>query len=212
LEGPFRRQLPDDLTLIETFGWRYGPGFVNIRDHLARLERTARLLAVPFDRRAIERGLGRHAGGTRPLRVRLTLARSGAVAVEARAMAPGPELWTLRLAEERLDPADPWLRVKTSMRGLYDSTRAALPAGVDEAVFLNSRGEVCEGTITNLFLRVGGTCLTPPRASGLLPGGLRGQMLRQGRAQEAVLRPEDLERGALFVGNSLRGLVPARLG
>jgi 4-amino-4-deoxychorismate lyase len=212
VEGPFRGQLPDNLTLIETFGWRYGPGFVHVREHLARLERTARLLGVPFDRGAIERGLGAHAGGIRPLRLRLTVARTGRVGIEATELSPGPEVWTVRLAEERLDPADPWLRIKTSVRGLYDRTRAALPEGVDEVLFLNHRGELAEGTITNVFLRVGETLLTPPRAAGLLPGVLRGVLLRQGQAQEAVLRPEDLARGELFVGNSLRGLCRARLG
>jgi 4-amino-4-deoxychorismate lyase len=116
----------------------------------------------------------------------------------------------VRLSDERLDPDDPWLRVKTSVRGRYDRTRAALPPGVDEALFLNTRGEVCEGTITNVFVAAEGALLTPPLASGLLPGILRARLLRQGRAREAVLRPADLS-GSLLVGNALRGLIPARL-
>jgi 4-amino-4-deoxychorismate lyase len=209
VESPFRRPLPGDLTLIETFGRRDG-AFVNLGDHLARLERTARLLGMAFDGAAIDRAL---AGvvGAEPLRVRLTLALDGTVAVAAAPLVPGPAVWTLRLAGERLDPDDPWLRVKTSLRDRYDRARAALPPGVDEWVFANTRGEVCEGTITNLFLRADDGLLTPPLASGLLPGVLRGLLLRQGRAREAVLRPEDLARGEVLVGNSLRGLCPARL-
>ena len=53
--------------------------------------------------------------------------------------------------------------------------------------------------------------LTPPLACGLLPGVLRARLLREGRAREAVLRPADLAARRLFVGNSLRGLIPARL-
>jgi branched-subunit amino acid aminotransferase/4-amino-4-deoxychorismate lyase len=45
----------------------------------------------------------------------------------------------------------------------------------------------------------------------LLPGVLRDGLLRRGLAREAVLWPADLDRGALMVGNSLRGLRPARL-
>ena len=100
--------------------------------------------------------------------------------------------------------------MKTSARARYDRARAALPPGIDEWIFLNTRGEVCEGTITSLFLRRDGELLTPPLASGLLPGVLRGLLLREGRAREAVLRPADLAEGELLVGNSLRGLVPAR--
>ena len=53
--------------------------------------------------------------------------------------------------------------------------------------------------------------LTPPLTSGLLPGVLRQSLLDQGAAREAVLLPGDLERGDLFMGNALRGLIPARL-
>ncbi len=208
MESPVRGPLPADLTLIETFGRRDG-GFVGLADHLARLERSAAALGVPCDRAAIARALAAVAG-EEPLRVRLTLAVDGAVAVTSGPLAPSPAAWTARLAEERLDPDDPWLRVKSSVRGRYDRARAGLPAGTDEWLFLNSRGEVCEGTITNVFVAREGVLLTPPLACGLLPGVLRARLLREGRAREAVLYPADLAEG-LHVGNALRGLIPARL-
>jgi 4-amino-4-deoxychorismate lyase len=209
VESPVRGPLPDDLTLIETFGRREGV-FVRLGDHLDRLARTAAALGVPHDRAAIERALG-SVRGADPLRVRLTLARDGTVAVAAAPLGAGAALWRLAVARERLDADDPWLRLKTSERGRYDRVRAAMPEGVDEVVFLNTRGEVCEGTITNVFVQEGEGLLTPPLASGLLPGVLRGVLLRDGRAREAVLRMEDLARGPVYVGNSLRGLVPACL-
>jgi len=182
----------------------------SLSDHIARLRRTAGQFGVPFDPVAIETALTAITV-PEPVRVRLTLAADGAVAVSAGPLTPGPEVWALRLADDRLESGDPWLRVKTSMRARYDSARAALPSSVDEWVYMNERGEVCEGTITNLFVRVDGMLLTPPVGSGLLPGVLRGCLIRQGRAREAVLGPRDLERGDVMVGNSLRGLRPARL-
>jgi 4-amino-4-deoxychorismate lyase len=86
-----------------------------------------------------------------------------------------------------------------------------LPAGVDEAVFLNERGEVCEGAITTVFADLGDGLVTPPLACGLLPGILRAEMLTLGRAREGLLGMDDLVRAQLFVGNALRGLIPARL-
>ena len=47
VESPVRGPLPADLTLIETFGRRDG-GFVDLADHLARLERSAAALGVPL--------------------------------------------------------------------------------------------------------------------------------------------------------------------
>jgi 4-amino-4-deoxychorismate lyase len=87
-----------------------------------------------------------------------------------------------------------------------------LPVGIDEAIFLNERDELCEGTITNLFLeRDDGVLLTPPVSSGCLPGVLRRALLDDGRAQEAVLRPDDLIGQRFYMGNSLRGLIAAEV-
>ena len=103
--------------------------------------------------------------------MRLTLdARRGGRRRPQRRYAPGPEVWRCASPTQRLDPDDPWLRVKTTERALYDAARAALPPGVDEMLFLNRRGEVCEGTIANVFLERDGVLLTPPLGCGLLPG------------------------------------------
>jgi 4-amino-4-deoxychorismate lyase len=119
--------------------------------------------------------------------------------------------WRVRVADARLRSDDPWLRVKTTERRAYDAARAALPEGVDEAVFLNERGAVCDGTITSVFVERAGELVTPPLSCGLLPGVLRAELIAEGRCQEAELGAADLRRGPLFVGNSLRGLIPARL-
>ncbi len=210
MEGAFRRSLPPDFRLIETFRWEPGAGFLRLGAHLARLEATAARFGVTVDRGALRAVLGRPDGAV-PLRVRLTLdleGRAEAAMTEAR---PDPQVWTIRVAEERLEPGDPWLGVKTSERAIYDRARAALPEGVDEAVFLNTRGEICEGAITSVFVRRGERLLTPPLACGLLPGVLRAELLAEGTAVEAVLGIEDLREGPVWVGNSFRGLRRARL-
>ena len=211
MEGAFRRPLPPGFRLIETFGWRPGLGCVNLPAHLSRLETTARRFGAPFVSAAIGRALDAVARGDAPLRLRLTLDLDGRPEAKAAPFEPGPSVWIVALADVLLDPDDPWLRVKTTERALYDAARAALPPGVDEMLFLNRRGEVCEGTISNVFLETDGGYLTPPLACGLLPGVLRGTLLRRGATREAVMRPGDLGRGRLLVGNSLRGLCPARL-
>ena len=211
MESAIRPSLPRDFRLIETFAWRRNPGFLNLEAHLARMERGARLFELGFDRERIDAELEEVARGAVPLRVRLTLGRHGRIEATAQPFTQGPPIWNLAVARDRLDPADPWLRVKSTQRGLYDRTRANLPPEIHEMIFLNQRGEVCEGTIFNIFLKVGDQLLTPRLSCGLLPGVLRESLLRSGRAREAVLRLEDLNRGTLMLGNSLRGLCPARL-
>ena len=69
---------------------------------------------------------------------------------------------------------------------------------------------VTEGSYTNVFVERGGKLLTPAASLGLLPGVLRAELLDEGRAEEAELTLADLADG-FFIGNGLRGLIPARL-
>jgi branched-chain amino acid aminotransferase len=45
--------------------------------------------------------------------------------------------------------------------------------GADEAVVCNEKGKVCEGSVTNLLLRIENTWITPPISDGVLPGVMR---------------------------------------
>jgi len=102
---------------------------------------------------------------------------------------------------------------KTTARDFYDGERARLKAlmGADEVVFLNAKHEICEGSFTSLFIEKHGKLLTPALSCGLLPGVLRQDLLARGEAKETVLTLEDLKAAeAIFVGNSLRGLMAAK--
>lgn len=200
---------PDGTRLIETFGWD-GAGIARLPRHLARARAAARRLGFAFDEAAILDALST-VGGPAPLRVRLTLGRGGDAEVTATPLPPSPRLWRIAVAAERLSSGDPWLRLKTTQRACHDRVRTGLAEGIDEMIFLNERQEVCEGTITNLFFDLGEGLRTPPLASGCLPGILRAELLEAGRCREAVLAARDLARARLWVGNALRGLVPAEL-
>ena len=105
------------------------------------------------------------------------------------------------------------LRLKTTRREVYETARAEYPASeADEVLLLNERREVCEGTITSVFLDDGsGTLRTPPISCGLLAGVLRTELICQRRARVGRISVTDLTAGKLYMGNSLRGLIPARL-
>jgi len=45
--------------------------------------------------------------------------------------------------------------------------------GFDEALVINSKGKVCEGSVTNVLLKIDGTWCTPPLSDGVLPGVMR---------------------------------------
>ena len=89
-----------------------------------------------------------------------------------------------------------------------DEARRA--AGGFEVIFARPDGMLTEGSFTNLFVPRGGRLVTPPLARGLLPGVLRAGLLETGEAVEGDLTAADLA-GTFYIGNALRGLMPARL-
>ena len=96
---------------------------------------------------------------------------------------------------------------KTSDRAFYDDARK--DSGHAEVLFVDSNGYLTEGSITAIFVERGGVLMTPSLMRGLLPSVLRRELIESGRAVEAELRPDDLADG-FFLGNSLRGLFPAK--
>jgi len=199
------------LGLIETLLWEEGRGFVLLERHLARMADSAAYLAIPFDRAAALAALNSVAGQAPRLRVRLLLGEDGRLSVTATPLPEaGPASFRFALAEARTSSQNRFLFHKTTRRAFYDDTRAAMAEklGVAEAVFLNERGELTEGSFTTLFIERDGVLLTPALDCGLLPGTLRAELLETGRAREAVLFPSDLDVAeAIWLGNSVRGLV-----
>ncbi len=212
MESPLRPPAEPDFRLIETLAFRPGQGLVRLDRHLSRMARSAKAFQIDFDWTAAQAVVNSVSGKT-PLRCRLTLDAGGKFDLTTGDLAPNPPLWRVGVAEQRLSSSDIWLRHKTTRRAIYDRARANLPAGVDELLFLNERDEVCEGTITNLFLEMpGGPCLTPALSSGVLPGVLREEMLEHDNTTEAVLTLADLQTArTIHFGNSLRGLIRAEL-
>jgi 4-amino-4-deoxychorismate lyase len=204
-----------EFSLIETLRFEPGAGFVRLPLHLARLQRSARRLGFPLPVNAASVLREAVRGSENALRVRLTFDAAGRFDVTTALFSPlvYDTVWTVRIASTRLDSTDRLLRVKTTRRAIYEAARAEYPApDADEVLLLNEKGEVCEGTITTIFVDDGSTRLkTPPISCGLLAGVLRTELIYQRRARVGRIRPEDLVRHSLFVGNSLRGLIAARL-
>jgi branched-chain amino acid aminotransferase len=69
--------------------------------------------------------------------------------------------------------------------------------GAVEALFANTRGDLCEGTGSNVFVVVDGVLLTPPLSSGCLPGIARELTLEWCREAGLPVAEEDLPVGVL---------------
>jgi para-aminobenzoate synthetase/4-amino-4-deoxychorismate lyase len=205
-----------EFELIETLRFIAGEGYALLGFHMQRLSASAMRLGFNCDVEKIEAALLNYAYGlgTGAHRVRLTLARSGHYQLISQALQPrSGQPFRFVLAETPMDPASLFLYHKTTNRSFYDDERNRLAqiTGCDEAVFLNVRGELTEGSFTNLFLEKEGTLLTPALQCGLLPGTLRQDLLNRGKVCEAILTVRDLQKAdAIWLGNSVRGLLRAQ--
>jgi para-aminobenzoate synthetase/4-amino-4-deoxychorismate lyase len=193
--------------LIETMAFDPIEGIALLERHLARMKASATAFGYAFDRHAARNELQAATFRLRGAsRIRLLLAPSGAVAIEVAPIPAMPETpVAVTIAPLPVAPDDFRLRHKTSDRAFYDDARQGF-----ETVF-EVDGQLTEGSFTNLFVERDGLLLTPPLSAGLLPGILRAELIESGRAVEATLTRADLTHG-FFVGNALRGLIPATLG
>jgi len=201
--------------LIETMLYEPGSGYALLERHIDRLKTSARYFAFTFDEAAVRRALTDAVqGSAQRLRVRLLLSESGAVTVTTTPLpAPDPDaVMRFVVSKTPLDSTDIFLFHKTTRRELYDREwqHYSDSVGAEEVLYLNERAELAEGSRTTIFVERDGRLLTPPLASGLLPGTLRAELIAEGRAIEAILRLQDLRMAdTVYLGNSVRGLVRA---
>ncbi|MFC0590071.1 aminodeoxychorismate synthase component I [Novosphingobium aquiterrae] len=213
IKGGFVRLGATGADLIETMRFTPDEGVPLLELHLERIKASAAELGFAFDRHAVRNAIQALCfDAEAPARLRLCVARSGAYVLDLAAL-PDPLPDPLPCAVLRLpvDPGDWRLRHKTSDRGFYeDGLAVARGAGAKEALLIRDDGLLTEGCFTNLFVARGDTLITPPAALGLLPGVLRHSLIEAGTATEGPVTLDDLANG-FFVGNALRGLMPARL-
>lgn len=195
--------------LIETMRFEALDGFVELERHLSRMKASAEALGFAFNRHDCRNDLQAATFRlTRDARIRLMLAPSGAVSIEVRPLPEKPSgPVDVAVVPLPVAPDDPRLSHKTSDRDFLDDARRS--AGMFEVLFVREDGLLTEGSFTNLFVPRDGRLITP-RIGSLMPGILREMLLETGEAIEGDVRPADLEEG-FFIGNSLRGLIPAKL-
>jgi len=230
LKGRFLTNPSIDFALIETLLWIPGQGYWLLDLHLDRLISSARYFDFPISVADLINQLEQRAGSfsNNPQRVRVTLARHGQVTVSENSC-PLPKVSAMPdnqpadvatfplavIAKESTDSSSVFLYHKTTQRPFYSLERErALAKGYFEVIFTNEHGEITEGSITSIFIKNGNMLYTPPIDRGLLPGIFRRYLLERfpDQVQEKILTRTDLDGAdAIYVGNSVRGLVRVRL-
>ncbi len=185
--------------------------------HVRRLKHSAQALGYPYPGdhaviASINAVLGQASATSTHLtdaRVRLLLNPIGHLDIQAAALPALQGVPWIALTRLRLDSAEPFLQHKTTHRPWYDPVTQWLAQHPDyfDLIFLNEKGELCEGSRSNIYVLKNGAWLTPPLASGLLGGVLRTQLLETHQVEEAILTPSDLtaDKASIRLSNALRG-------
>jgi branched-chain amino acid aminotransferase len=171
--------------------------------HLDRLGASAAGLGLGLPSRSVlEAAVAEvlEAAGLADARLRLTVTGGPAPLGSGRGTA-GPTLIVAAAALEPFPPTAavavaPWPRNERSPLSGYKTTSYAenvvallhaQRAGAGEAVFANTRGELCEGTGSNVVVARDGRLVTPPLSSGCLAGVTRALVLEVCDVVEAAM-------------------------
>ena len=196
---------------IETFYWDDKDGYRHIGRHLRRLSKAVKNEKTMS---SVIEHLAAYQPTHNPARIRLIVDLDGHVTLTDTLFTPLASPLRLALSKHALTPQRQQTHHKVSQRDFYDGERNRLKQShqIDEVIFVNEKGNLCEGSYTTLFIEKDGKLYTPTLSAGLLPGVFRAHMLAQKKVVETVLTRNDLKTAdKLYVGNSLRGLMPAKL-
>jgi branched-chain amino acid aminotransferase group I len=234
--SPFDRGFLYGYGLFETMR-SYGGRVFRLDRHLARLMRSAEKLglASELDPVALEQAIYKtlEANKLSDARIRLTVSAGegerelapptlGAltIMVVAERLVPPPshvyeEGVRAAIVSPRRNSQSPLSRIKSL--NYLDSLIAhseALALGADEAILLNERGFVCEGSTSNIFLVAAGSLITPSEESGILPGITREAVLELAHAlgieagEGEIPVAELLQADEAFLTNSIIEVEP----
>jgi len=179
--------------------------------HLERLGRSCAELAYRSSVEAVQRAVARAAAGLPEggaHRMRVLVADNGAIEIQTSPLDTLPQRPRASLSHRRLRSGETLLRHKTTARPWYDEATTWLAAHPEhfDMLYLNERGELCEGSRSNVYVYLDGQWITPPVSCGLLPGVQRQALLDEELAVEGVLTREMLAQAqGLRLSNALRG-------
>lgn len=231
---------PFDLGFLYGYGLfetmrAYSGHIFRLESHLERLSKSARLLGLPL--RGLDLGKACYdtlrVNRLSDARIRLTVSIGEGEAVPDPPKHPRPTVLIIAteytppsievyrrgyaaiVASTRQNSHSPLSRLKTTSWLNYILARKeARVKGADEAILLNERSFICEGSTSNIFLMSCGTLITPSLGSGCLPGVTRQTVIELAPelgikvAEREVQLEELLEADEAFLTNSLIELMP----
>jgi branched-chain amino acid aminotransferase len=198
-------------------------GAFAVQRHLDRMSRSAAAMGLPIpDHGLVREGIAAALDGWPLAEAKVRVTFTGGEGPLGSGAPYGPP--NLIVAVEPRDPnpattavvTAPWRRNENgALTGVKSTSYAenvrglayATSCGASEAIFLNTAGDVCEGTGTNIFFVFGDQIVTPPLSAGPLAGITRELLLEWREIVERNVTPEESAAAdELFLASSMRDI------
>ena len=144
--------------------------------------------------------------------LRLSLSHNGNLRLESLPLLPLSTNKVI-LSPKTLDSTHLLVSHKTTYRSHFSTAQKMIEQGkIFDMIFYNQKGEITEGSRSNIVCEMKGRFCTPHSQSGLLQGTLRNVLLDSGLIFEKRLTIKHLHKAdRIFALNSVRGIVQVEL-
>lgn len=209
----------NNIELIETILVK-NTEMVHKNEHFKRMKKSAKELGFVFNPE-IEK-IKPQSDGI----LRILLSKDGLFTTQ---YLPLDEIKTnkVTISEIKLNSQETFLKHKTTYRPWYEKALEKIKKGeIFDELFFNEKGELCEGSRSNIVLQIDDKLFTPPLKCGLLNGVLRQRLLHSNKGfkpivdkdfqskkiKEEVIYLKDLKNAQkVFCINSVRGIVEVEI-
>ena len=175
-------------------------------EHFERMQKTAKHFCFKFEKPTI------------PIQkancmLRVLLNKDGKFDFEYKNMVSKNQSKKIAISLIVQDSKNEFLYYKTTYRPyFYDSFQKIKNGEIFDEIFFNEKGELTEGSRSNIVLQIGNKLYTPPINCGLLNGIYRQKLLNEGKCFEQILYKKDLlQAEKIYCINSVRGMVEVEL-
>ncbi|MDI7188792.1 aminodeoxychorismate synthase component I [Leptospira santarosai] len=210
-KAKFFTEAPQGFFLFETILYKNGILYF-LKEHLERIKKSAKIFQFPFSKKEWDTSLKQIASispGPNAYKIKISLDSLGKFRIESHKLPKFRKEGIVKISEIEIDSSSEFRKHKTNLREIYDGEgKRFRDSGYIDVLYLNEKKEIIEGSICNIFVKIGDSYFTPPISSGALPGIFRNRLLKRNGFYEKTLSLDDLRRSnSIFLCNSVRGIL-----
>lgn len=207
-KAKFLTLLSKPFALIETMRIIKGKGYFLLNQHLKRLKKSCEFFNFKLNLKVIKDSLQK-IKADRDYKIRLLVFPEGNFKIKKFLYKENHNKY-IAFSKYKTNSKNIFLYHKTTIRDVYNSEyNKAKQNGFYDLIFLNEKGQVTEGCISNIFIKKGNVFYTPPVKCGILPGIFREYLLKKNpkKFKEKILYKKDITNAdEIYLCNSVAGL------